>query len=81
MKIPKIAEPNCPYCGETMVHGQVTVHSTPLGNLLNFLNMRWYSQQHLWFKRSDTSKDEIVLESGDARLGHRCPRCGAVSLL
>ena len=58
-----------------MVEGQALVRGTFLGFLVFGL-----SRQHLWFRRDDRSTKEVVIESGDSRAGHQCPKCGSISI-
>ena len=56
-----------------MIEGQAFVRGTFFGFLLVGL-----SRQHLWFRRQNESKKELVIESSDSRAGHQCPKCEAV---
>ncbi len=60
----------CPACNSEMETGTVSVHGTFWG----FLLVGW-SYQHVWFKGAG-DKEEIVVRSGRAKIGYRCPACG-----
>ncbi len=58
-----------------MIAGEAFVRGTFWGFLIFGL-----SHQNLWFRRHDTQKNDVVIDSGDTRAGHVCARCGAVAI-
>jgi hypothetical protein len=66
---------NCPACGDELQVGLVSVHGTFWGFLLV-----GFSYQHCWFEPAADGVEDVVIPSGGAKLGWRCPNCGFVGI-
>jgi hypothetical protein len=71
MKIQNIL---CPGCTEPMEPGVASARGTVWGFLVFGM-----SHQHLWFSSGD--EERTVIESGDSRQAHQCPKCRIVTIL
>lgn len=65
----------CPICKSEMEPGRVAVHGTFWGALLVGM-----SYQHCWFQPLDGRPEIVVVDSGGAHTGCRCPQCGFVGI-
>jgi hypothetical protein len=66
---------NCPACGGELQRGLVSVHGTFWGFLLVGL-----SYQHCWFEPAGGGVEDVVIPSGGAKNGWRCPDCGFIGI-
>jgi hypothetical protein len=71
---PPLPDLQCPACGCDLEKGLVSVHGTFWGFMLVGM-----SHQHCWFE-PDGGAEAVVVPSGRARRGWRCPGCGFVGI-
>jgi len=66
----------CPKCTAEMIDGTLLIE----GTILRFLFLVGWSWQSLWFKPEKRESGQkakwLLLDSGESKPGHVCPRCG-----